>query len=1303
VTAVTYSGTSATVTLSNVLSGVTTGETVTFSETLTGATTIAGQYGSLVLNPDGSYTYTPNGTGTAGTDTFTYQAQDLSGATSSTATLKINVLASSSFAPSNVTSTITVGQTSVAGTMGNTVIGDSTTSAPLSTNTLPSTISGLYGTLTINSDGTYSYALNNSNATVAALGVGSTLTDSFQVLEQSGSAQAAANLNITINGVAHAPVLKLDPADGATNTVAVFTQGGSAVALASPSGPHVTDVTPGMQYNRLTLSYTEANFADGTAESLIINGATGSNTTLSNLGGLTNGSSGSFTLGGLVYNYSVAVSGGVATITFTPTSAMTVAQADALLAAFRYNNTSSSPTQGSARVLTFDIYDNSSTPLASNLATSTLTVYNNSPLSVIAGTNAVTKDSASTTSGNIITAPLGMTTVQGQSVPIASDVGSNMVVLGVEAGAAYNASASSVVGGSTSASGGTFVAGTYGTLTIGADGSYSYVLNNENLTIEALSAGQTLTETFSIKIVDGSNNAATTTLNVTINGANDVVPTPTLTLNADTDPGPNDSFTNATPTVRVTLNGTGSEPLAGDTVKIYLGGSTLVGSATLTSTNISNGYVDITTSNLGADGAKSLTAVVADTGSTATATSSALALTVDTTAPVLTSAAVNGSTLVLSYTESGSGMYGVAPSLSDFTVKDGGATVSVSAVSIDATAKTVTLTLSSPVKNGDTVTVSYANTGAHNTEDMTGNLAAAFSNHSVTNNTPPPPSETVLINTMTLDSGVSSTDFITNDGSAGRTVTGSISATLGANEVVQVSFDGGNTWTQASTTGTSWTVTDNGTHTGNWTLEAQVLNTVTGLTSSAATRNVVFDNTAPLLASATVTGSMLVLTYTEAGSGLYGMAPDAADFTVTDGVSPVTVNNVTVDTTAKTVTLTLASPVQYGDTVSLTYAPTGSHNTEDIAGNLAASLNAVAVNNTTLSPSAPTETVTIVSMTKDSGTSATDFITDDGSANRTVTLSTSAVTGANEVVQVSFNGGAHWSTATVDGSNPQRWTVSDTTAYTADWSIQARVFNTSANVAGAVATQNVTLVPAPGTPVISLVTDTTDGVGSDGADRNSSNPALTISSPGAGITQTVSLDGGAAAASYTAPTADGSHTVVVTNTNAAGDALSTTYSYVLDTTAPLLSGAAINGNSLVLSYTESGAGLSTVAPALSAFAVSVNGGATVAPTAVAIDTANKTVTLTLSQPVNHGDTVSVNYTPAGTGTQDIAGNLAVAFSGHGVTNNTPAPPSETITITQMTKDSGSSATDFITNDGSANRTVSAPSVRRWAPTITDCP
>ncbi|MDT7530621.1 VCBS domain-containing protein [Sphingopyxis sp. SE2] len=64
---------------------------------------------------------------------------------------------------------------------------------------------------------------------------------------------------------------------------------------------------------------------------------------------------------------------------------------------------------------------------------------------------------------------------------------------------------------------------TYGTLTLNADGSYSYALDNANSAVQGLSAGQTLTETFTYTITDSDGDPATTTLTITINGANDGV------------------------------------------------------------------------------------------------------------------------------------------------------------------------------------------------------------------------------------------------------------------------------------------------------------------------------------------------------------------------------------------------------------------------------------------------------------------------------------------------------------------------------------------------------------------------------------------------------------------------------------------------------------------------------------------------------------------------------------------------------------------------------------------------------------
>ena len=54
------------------------------------------------------------------------------------------------------------------------------------------------------------------------------------------------------------------------------------------------------------------------------------------------------------------------------------------------------------------------------------------------------------------------------------------------------------------------------------------------------------------------------------------------------------------------------------------------------------------------------------------------------------------------------------------------------------------------------------------------------------------------------DTGASSTDLITK--TPAQTISGTLNTAPGANEFVNVSLDGGATWTQATTTGTSWSL-----------------------------------------------------------------------------------------------------------------------------------------------------------------------------------------------------------------------------------------------------------------------------------------------------------------------------------------------------------------------------------------------------------------------------------------------------------------------------------------------------------------
>ncbi|RGP41013.1 hypothetical protein BPTFM16_01308 [Altererythrobacter insulae] len=70
---------------------------------------------------------------------------------------------------------------------------------------------------------------------------------------------------------------------------------------------------------------------------------------------------------------------------------------------------------------------------------------------------------------------------------------------------------------------GTAVSGNYGELTINADGSYTYELDNTNPLVQGLDSDDTLTETFTYTITDGDTDTSTTTATITVNGADDDV------------------------------------------------------------------------------------------------------------------------------------------------------------------------------------------------------------------------------------------------------------------------------------------------------------------------------------------------------------------------------------------------------------------------------------------------------------------------------------------------------------------------------------------------------------------------------------------------------------------------------------------------------------------------------------------------------------------------------------------------------------------------------------------------------------
>jgi hypothetical protein len=254
------------------------------------------------------------------------------------------------------------------------------------------------------------------------------------------------------------------------------------------------------------------------------------------------------------------------------------------------------------------------------------------------------------------------------------------------------------------------------------------------------------------------------------------------------------------------------------------------------------------------------------------------------------------------------------------------------------------------------------------------------------------PTSTAAINSITTDSGSSSSDFITNDRN-GVTVNGTLSTALASGEILEYTNDNGVTFSNvtSSLAGTAISYIDSALTSTN-TIGFRVTETVSGNTGTVATQLITIDTTAP-----TSTIAINSIT-TDSGSS-------SSDF-ITNDSNGLTVNG-TLSTGLATgeileysndngATFTNITSSVSGTAISYIDSALTSTNTivfrvtESISGNSGtATTQAITIDTT-----APTSTVAINSITTDSGSSSSDFITND-SNGVTVngTLSTGLATG----------------------------------------------------------------------------------------------------------------------------------------------------------------------------------------------------------------------------------------------------------------------------------------------------------------------
>jgi VCBS repeat-containing protein len=192
------------------------------------AVSVKGAAVSVAAN--GSYTYDPTGSATLNalalgattTDTFTYTISDGKGGTD-TATVTITVTGVND-APTAAADTNTVAYNSTGNIAGNVLTNDTD---PDTGDTLVvskvqglagnvgSVVTGTYGAVTINSNGSYSYNLDEANPTVSGLAPGATLTDVYTYTASDGKGGTSqTTLSITIKGPNQVPTLSSNITSG---------------------------------------------------------------------------------------------------------------------------------------------------------------------------------------------------------------------------------------------------------------------------------------------------------------------------------------------------------------------------------------------------------------------------------------------------------------------------------------------------------------------------------------------------------------------------------------------------------------------------------------------------------------------------------------------------------------------------------------------------------------------------------------------------------------------------------------------------------------------------------------------------------------------------------------------------------------------------------------------------------------------------------------------------------------------------------------------------------------------------------
>ncbi|MDP5147066.1 retention module-containing protein, partial [Shewanella sp. ULN5] len=882
-----------------------------------------------------------------------------------------------------------------------------------------------------------------------------------------------------------------------------------------------------------------------------------------------------------------------------------------------------------------------------------------------------------TNTGSTATLTISVTPVAdgGPSVTITTDTNNDGLISNTELGEATEVSVTIGLDGTGANVG--------DTLTVnGVD----YTLTQEdinngfvNLNLPAPSEGETITVVATITdsagntSPEGSDSALldTTAPTITVDAPDDTQnTTPTITGSTDAPPG-------STITITVT-DSTGAEQ-------------------TLTTTVNPDGTYSVDVTNPLAEGGYTAVATVTDlAGNTGTATDTGI---VDITAPNITVDAPDNT-------------QDTTPTITGSSDATPGSTITIVVTDSTGAEQTLTTTVNEDGTYAVDVTTPLAEggyTAVATVTDPAGNTGKATDNGNVdTQIDQDNDGNTVAITSITQDTGASGSDFITND----NTLIFKGTVDLGDNSTLAVTINGV-VYTTANglviDASGNWSIDLTGTTLADGTYPVSATVTDLAGNSKTVTQDVVIDtkidqdgdgNTVAITSITDDTGASGSDFITNDNTLIFKGTVDLDDnstLAVTiNGVVYTTANGLVIDTDGNW-SVDLTGTVLPDGTYPVTATVT------DVAGNSKTVTQDVVID-TKIDQDGDGNTVAITSITDDTGASGSDFITNDNTLvfNGTVDLgdnSTLAVT-INGVVYTTANG------LVIDASGNWSIDLTGTTLADGTYPVSATVTDLAGN--SKTVTQDVvidTKIDQDGDGNTVAITSITDDTGASGSDFITNDNTLVFNGTvdlGDNSTLAVTINGvvyttanglvidasGNWSIDLTGTTlADGTYPVSATVTDLAGNSKTVTQDVVIDTkidqdgdgnTVAITSitddtGASgsdfiTNDNTLVFNGTVDLGDNSTLA-------VTINGVVYTTANGLVIDASgNWSIDLTSTTLADGTYPVSATVTDVAgnskTVTQDVVIDTKIDQDNDG----------NTVAITSITQDTGASGSDFITND-----------------------